>query len=220
MTDLRAQAPRRPLASREKKWAKVLAQMLCGAGVSPNAISLLSLVFSVFAGIALWRSGDANGALRVVLLLIAAASIQLRLLCNLLDGMVAIEGGRRTPYGELFNDVPDRFADAIIFVGAGYGLSAFPWGPALGCLAALFAVLTAYVRLLGGTIGARQYFIGPMAKQHRMAVMTVACVLSTLEPLAGWHGQILACALAVVVAGSMVTFVRRVARIVADISAR
>jgi phosphatidylglycerophosphate synthase len=220
MADQRAQAPRRPLASREKKWAQTLAQTLCRSGVSPNAISLFSLVFSVVAGIALWRSGDAANGLRAVLLLVAAAGIQLRLLCNLLDGMVAIEGGRRTPYGELFNDVPDRFADLIIFIGTGYGLAAFAWGPALGWLAAAFAVLTAYVRLLGGSMGARQYFIGPMAKQHRMAVMTVACVLSTLEPLVGWHGQVLACALVVVVAGSIVTFVRRVARIVADVSAR
>jgi phosphatidylglycerophosphate synthase len=220
MADERAHAPRRPLASREKPWAKTLARMLCRANVSPNVISSLSLVFSVLAGLALWRSGDAEGVVRAVLLLVAAACIQLRLLCNLLDGMVAIEGGRRTPFGELFNDVPDRLADLTIFVGAGYGLSGFAWGSALGWLAGALAILTAYVRLLGGTMGARQYFIGPMAKQHRMAVMTVACILSTAEPLAGWHGQVLAAALAIVVVGSIVTLVRRVARIVAEVSAR
>jgi phosphatidylglycerophosphate synthase len=220
MADQRAQAPRRPLASREKKWAKLLAQTLCRAGVLPNAISLLSIVFSVVAGGALWRSGIGSDASRAVLLLVAAAGIQLRLLCNLLDGMVAIEGGRQTPYGELFNDVPDRLADVAIFVGAGYGLSVFAWGPALGWLAAVVAVLTAYLRLLGGAMGARQYFLGPMAKQHRMAVMTVACVISTLEPLVGWHGQVLAFALIVVVVGSVVTFVRRLRHIVADVKSR
>lgn len=29
-----------------------------------------------------------------------------RLLCNLLDGMVAVEGGKRSKSGELYNDVP------------------------------------------------------------------------------------------------------------------
>jgi phosphatidylglycerophosphate synthase len=220
MSDQRAQAPRRQLATRDKKWAQTLASALCRAGVSPNAISLLSLVFSAIAGVALWRSGTADATVRALLLLVAAAGIQLRLLCNMLDGMVAIEGGRRTPYGELFNDVPDRFADLTIFIGAGYGLAAFAWGLALGWLAGTLAVLTAYVRLLGGTMGARQYFSGPMAKQHRMALMTVACVLSTLEPLVGWHGQVLVCALCVVIAGSIVTFVRRVTHIVAEISTR
>jgi len=55
------------------------------------------------------------------MLLLAVAGIQGRLLCNMLDGMVAIEGGRQTKSGEIFNDLPDRVADAVIFVCAGYG---------------------------------------------------------------------------------------------------
>jgi len=39
------------------------------------------------------------------------------------------------------------------------------------------AVLTAYVRFLGRSAGHTEYFIGPMAKQHRMATLTVACAL-------------------------------------------
>jgi phosphatidylglycerophosphate synthase len=99
--------------------------------------------------------------------------------------MVAVEGGHRTPLGEVFNDMPDRLADLAILLGTGYALAAFPWGIQLGWLAGTLALLTAYVRLLGSSMGVRQYFVGPMAKPHRMAVLTVACVLSTLEPLLG-----------------------------------
>lgn len=211
---------RRPLATRERGWAKALASRLNRAGVSPNAISGASLVVAVGAGLALRFSGEESGAVRALALLATAALIQLRLLCNMLDGMVAIEGKRQTPYGEIFNDMPDRFADVAILVGAGYAASAFGWGVELGWLAATLAVLTAYVRLLGGSMGTRQYFIGPMAKPHRMAVLTGACVLSTLEPLVGWHGQIIAFALALIVAGSIVTLVRRTARIAAELKAR
>jgi phosphatidylglycerophosphate synthase len=189
-------------------------------GVAPNAISVASLVFAIFAALALAQSGAATGPLRVVLLLAAAALIQLRLLCNLLDGMVAIEGGRRTAYGEIFNDMPDRFADVAILIGAGYGIAAIPFGTQLGWIAAILAVLTAYVRLLGGSMGAQQYFIGPMAKQQRMAVMTAACVLSTFEPLIGWDGKVLAFALYLIVAGSIVTLVRRTLRIVEEVRSR
>ena len=49
-----------------------------------------------------------------------AACVQLRLLCNLLDGMVAIEGGKSTPTGALFNEIPDRLADALFLVPLGY----------------------------------------------------------------------------------------------------
>jgi hypothetical protein len=50
--------------------------------------------------------------------------------------------------------------------------------------------------------------------------MTGACVVSTLEPLIGWHGQVLAFALCVVIIGSIVTLVRRTVRIVHEVSSR
>ncbi|HEY6326884.1 MAG TPA: hypothetical protein VIW73_10285, partial [Candidatus Cybelea sp.] len=187
---------------------------------SPDAISIASLVFASAAGAALWASGQSFGVARALELLAAAALIQLRLLCNMLDGMVAVEGGHRTPHGELFNDMPDRFADLAILVGAGYSLAAFPWGRELGWVAGALAVLTAYARVLGAAMGARHYFIGPMAKPQRMAVMTAACVLSVFEPFVGWRGQIVALALAVVAIGSLVTLVRRTLRIVAEVNAR
>jgi phosphatidylglycerophosphate synthase len=211
---------RRPLATRERGWAKALARALDRAGVAPNVISIASLGFALAAGFSIWWSSETSGVARVVALLAGAGLIQLRLLCNMLDGMVAVEGGHQTPLGEMFNDMPDRFADLAILLGAGYSLSAFPWGIQLGWLAGALAVLTAYVRLLGGALGTRQSFAGPMAKPQRMAVLTLACVLSTLEPLWGWHGQTLACALVLVAAGSLVTIVRRTAVIAAELQAR
>src|SRR5439155_1544730 len=84
------------------------------------------------------------------------AGIQLRLLCNLLDGMVAIEGGLQSKSGDVFNEVPDRVSDALILLGAGYATApalGLAWAGALGSAAALLAVLTAYVRALGATVG-------------------------------------------------------------------
>jgi phosphatidylglycerophosphate synthase len=217
---MESEPQRRPLATRQKGWAHALARALSHAGLSPDAISTAGLIFAIAAGFLIWRSGADSGIARVLELLAAAALIQLRLLCNLLDGMVAVEGGRRTAHGELFNDVPDRFADLAIFVGTGYALSSYTWGPALGWLAGVLSVLTAYVRLLGASMTGHHHFEGPMAKQHRMAVMTVACVLSTLEQPFGLHGQIFAIALALIVAGSTVTLARRLALIYGDLERR
>jgi phosphatidylglycerophosphate synthase len=212
-------APRRPLKTRHRAWAQALARGLTRAGASPNAISIASVVFAALAGLCLWLTSRYDGSSRVLLFLAAAASIQLRLLCNMLDGMVAIEGGRKTAYGDIFNDMPDRFADVVILVAAGYSLS-FPWGRELGWLAAVLAVLSAYVRLLGGSLGVTQYFLGPMAKPHRMAVMTAACVLSTFEPMLHWQGEILALALAIIIVGTVVTLIRRTLRLVQDLKRR
>ena len=52
--------------------------------------------------------------------------VQLRLLCNLLDGMVAVEGGRSSPVGALYNEVPDRVADSLLLVALGYAVG-IPW---------------------------------------------------------------------------------------------
>ncbi len=34
------------------------------------------------------------------------AGIQLRLLCNMLDGMIAVDTNHRTKTGELYNEIP------------------------------------------------------------------------------------------------------------------
>ena len=75
--------------------------------------------------------------------------IQMRLLCNLFDGMVAVEGGHKTKSGEIYNELPERFADVFILVGAGNAWMRVEWGPLLGWLCAVLALLTAYVRALG-----------------------------------------------------------------------
>jgi len=194
--------------------------MLTRAGASPNTISLASLIFAIAAGLCLAWTAHAAGSVRPALFLAAAACIQLRLLCNMLDGMVAVEGGKRTVYGEIFNDMPDRFADVAILVGAGYSITAVSWGHELGWLAATLAVITAYIRLLGGSMGVTQYFIGPMAKPHRMALLTAACIIAVFENRIGLAGRTITIALVIMIAGMLVTCVRRTVRIAADLKRR
>jgi len=90
----------------------------------------------------------------------------------------------------------------------------------LGWSAALVAVLTAYLRVFGGSIGATQHFIGPMAKQHRMFTLTVATLLAAGETLANWPERAIRIGLALIIAGSIVTAVRRMGRIAAEVKAR
>ena len=141
---------------------------------------------------------------------LAALFIQCRLLCNLFDGMVAMEGGKSTPSGELFNDIPDRIADPLILVCAGYAIASFPWAIELSWLAGLLAVKTAYVRTLATSIGAPTEFTGPMAKQHRMAIMTIALLMMPIEYwILTTQGYVLLIALIVICIGSMITLYNR-----------
>ena len=213
-------AARRPLKTRERRWSRSLARRLAAVGVRPNQVSAASVVFAAAAGALLGFSVERGGDARALFLLAAAACAQLRLLCNMLDGLLAVEGGLGSPAGEIWNDLPDRIADPLILVGAGLAVRGLPGGLTLGWLAALLALLTAYVRVLGGSVGLPQSFAGPMAKPHRMFAITVGCVGSAVESALGRPPRILYLALALVVAGSATTVVRRTIRIVRQLASR
>jgi phosphatidylglycerophosphate synthase len=140
------------------------------------------MVAGVTAGAMFTATSWTDGWPRRVVWLAAAGFIQLRLLANLLDGMVAVATGRATKLGELFNEFPDRVSDAATLIGLGYAVGGVP---ELGYLAAVAALLTAYVRALGKAAGAPNVFAGPMAKQHRMAFVTGTAVACAVAP-AGW----------------------------------
>ncbi len=211
---------RRPLTSRDTKWAAATARWLARIGLRPNPISILSFVFAALAGAAYAAAGHATACWQPFLFLAAAAGIQLRLLCNLFDGMVAVEGGFKTKSGEIYNELPDRFADAVIFACAGYAMPANEWLHALGWLTAVLALITAYVRALGASAGASQCFLGPMAKQHRMAVMTATSLLMAATLWCKAPVNLIHPALAIIAAGCLVTIVRRVARIASELESR
>src|SRR5262249_31552402 len=112
-------APRRELATRNASWAKRLASTLARAGVRPNAVSLLSVACACAGFAASVLVPAAPATTRAALFLAAAASIQLRLLCNLLDGMLAVEERLHARTGALYNEIPDRVADVVLLAGAG-----------------------------------------------------------------------------------------------------
>jgi phosphatidylglycerophosphate synthase len=174
------------------------AKSLALFGITPNQISVASVLFAAAGAASLLAGGW--------YLLGAAACIQLRLLCNLFDGMVAVEYGKATPLGAIYNEFPDRIADSLLLVAAGYAVAM----PSLGWLAALAAALTAYIRVFGASFGLGHDFSGPMAKQHRMAALTLACVATPLLPF-GTHT--LAAGLALIAVLSLVTCVTRTVRL-------
>lgn len=204
---------RRPIASRNSAFARRAAAWLAARRVTPNHISQASIAFAALAALGFWAApaGGLTGALALV---IAAAGIQGRLVANLLDGLVAVEGGLGAPDGPFWNEFPDRIADLLILAGAGLAAGS----PALGLAAAALAILTAYTRELGRACGAPSDFGGPMAKQHRMATLTVAALLAALTPLA--TAPVLTAALWLILAGSALTTGLRANRLIAFLRTR
>lgn len=195
-------ANRRPIAARGNALIRSTSAWLARIGLSPNVISIASIAFAG-AGAAALAWAPPWGAWA------CALGIVLRLLCNVFDGLVAVEHGRKTPAGALYNEVPDRIADSVVIVALGYAVGA-PW---LGWLGALLAMGTAYVRTLGGALGQPQDFRGPLAKQHRMWVMVLGCIAAPLE----WHvnasAHVLYATAAIIAGGSALTCALRLCAI-------
>jgi len=167
------------------------------------------MICGVLAGVCLLRTARAAPTAQRIFWLVAAALVQLRLLANLLDGMVAIESGTASPLGELFNEAPDRISDATTLIGLGYAAGG---NEVLGWCAALLGVMTAYVRTLCKSAGAPSDFRGPMAKQQRMFLVTAVCVFNALAPRAMWHWSLAGYCLGIISLGCLVTICRRLGR--------
>ena len=211
MNDKNYSPARRPLIARNWSVSGAACRMLAARGVPPNAISVAGFLASFTAGAALYSS---NGCAHQRLLLVSACLLMLlRGACNMLDGMVAISIGRASRSGELYNEVPDRLSDSVILIGAGYAAGGVP---ALGYIAAIAAVFTAYVRVQCYSLGAAMDFGGPMAKIQRMFVIVAAALYTAFAP-PSWQFAVAAypgagtfgLALTIIIAGCAITSVRR-----------
>jgi len=213
-------ADRRPIAARGHRWSQAVVGWLAARGVSPNAISVGGMACGVLAGVALaaTRTGPPGSPGERLLWLTGAVLVQLRLLANMFDGMVAVATGKASRMGEIYNEAPDRISDAATLIGLGYATDG---SPVLGYVAACLALFTAYVRTLGKSAGAPNEFCGPMAKQQRMFIVTAVALYLAFAPLgvrphwglAGRWGLPVA-ALLLIIAGCAVTSLRRLVRIV------
>jgi phosphatidylglycerophosphate synthase len=203
---------RRPIASRQTGWARGLASWAVRKGYSPNRISQASVGFAALGFLIYVLGPHLPAVLHGLCLIVAALTIQARLVCNLIDGMVAVEGGQGAKDGPFWNEAPDRAADLLFFAGAGLAAGNL----ALGLLASALAIATAYLRELGRAEGLPSDFSGPFAKQQRMAVLTVGTVIAVFYA-SEWT---LTVTLWIIVAGTAVTILRRSATLIEKLKSR
>lgn len=170
---------RRPLATRKLGVSQWLAVKVAATGISPNAISTVGMVAGIAGGVVLAMTTRLPEQARGWWIA-GAVLVQMRLLANMLDGMVAMETGKDSALGELFNEVPDRVSDVATLAGLGFAAGG---DPVAGLAAACVSVFVAYVRAMGKAAGAVQDFGGPMAKPQRMFLVTLVALWCGLVPV-------------------------------------
>lgn len=146
--------------------------------------------------------------IHALLMIVAVIGIQGRLIMNLLDGMVAVEHNKKSVVGGIFNEVPDRISDTFTLFGVGLLVRGLPYGMDLAYAAIVLSVTTAYIRTLGASLNCGHHFLGPMAKQHRMALVTLSCFVGI------WYTPAFYYALIFMNIGLIITCYRRLAKVV------
>jgi phosphatidylglycerophosphate synthase len=156
---------RRPIADVFRRTAHAPVRWCVQLGIHPNWVSYSSIAASAGAGVCFWRAESIPA-----LLIPAVALCYVRLWLNMLDGMVALAAGKASRVGEIVNELPDRISDVLIFVGVAHSGLCHPLG---GYWAAIFALLVAYVGILGQAVGTPRQFGGLMTKPWRMVALHV-----------------------------------------------
>jgi CDP-diacylglycerol--glycerol-3-phosphate 3-phosphatidyltransferase len=165
--------------------------------VSPDALTLAAVPIGALAGAAILVSPDVP-----IALLIVPAAVAIRLLLNLLDGALARRTGRTHPRGELYNELGDRCADALMLAPVAFVPGAY--APAVW-LGVVFAVLASFTSVATRAAGGERSYRGILSKPGRLALLTGFAIAALIVGPAAWgpFGPLLAL-------GSFLTLAERV----------
>jgi phosphatidylglycerophosphate synthase len=86
--------------------------------------------------------------------------------------------------------------------------------------ASFLAVMTAYTRVLGAAIGTKHYFSGPMAKQHRMALLSLTVILIPILRSNFPAETVVKTSLVIICLGCVLTVVRRLRKISSELKSK
>ena len=105
----------------------MLARALVRVGVTPNALSLVGVLFTAAAGVCYAMAAGRGFAWTLApggpnaYVLVAAGWLILASACDMLDGAVARIGGKATRFGAFLDSTVDRFSDFSIYAGIAVG---------------------------------------------------------------------------------------------------
>ncbi|GAB4349123.1 MAG: hypothetical protein Kow0073_02520 [Immundisolibacter sp.] len=172
-----------------------LVDRLAARQVTPNQVTVAALGVSLLAAACI-----AGGGLRLGALVLLLASLG-----DLLDGMLARQTGRVTPFGAFFDSTLDRVGEGAVLAALTYqfAVTARPAAAAVTVLALLGSLLVSYTRARAEALGVACK-VGLMSRAERVVLL----VLGLLLGLPGLAVLVLA-VLSLYTAGERVWHVRR-----------
>lgn len=159
-----------------KRWIDPVAGIFAKGGASPNALTMLGLVFGVIATF-LFATGEQ--LLAGVVLLVAG-------FFDIIDGAVARMLNKETAFGGLLDSVVDRYVDFLLYAGIIYGFLyreitepsfMVGWGWVLAILAIAGSFMVSYIRARAEAAGTGKLDVGIAERAERMIILAFGALL-------------------------------------------
>jgi phosphatidylglycerophosphate synthase len=158
-------------------FVRTMARFLANRGISPNLLSLLSLVFAALAGVLFGLSGRSTPS--NLFLSVAVVFVCLNAILDGLDGLVARERGNASRKGDFLDHVVDRYSDVFIIGGIVFGGYA-DWR--IGVVALIGVLLSSYMGTQAQAVGLSRMYGGLLGRADRMILIIAATVLTLVYP--------------------------------------
>jgi len=189
----------RPFAS---KVIEPLADVFVRYEVSPDTVSIASLICAFFAGLSFYYSPASRE-----FVLLAGILVILNSIFDALDGVIARKSNRATPRGDFLDHVIDRYSDVFIICSiffAGY----VSWQ--VGVAAIVGVLLTSYLGTQAQALNLGRYYGGVMGRADRLVVIILAAFGNFAFPMLIAGFSILGWAVILIAVTSHITAVQRI----------
>jgi len=189
----------RPFAS---KVIDPLADFFIRCEVSPDTVSIASLVCAFFAGLSFYYSPAAKEFILLAGILVIFNSI-----LDALDGVIARKSNRATPRGDFLDHVIDRYSDVFIICSiffAGY----VHWQ--IGVAAIVGVLLTSYLGTQAQALNLGRYYGGIMGRADRLVVVVLAAFANSIYSASIAGFSILGWAVILIAVTSHITAFQRI----------
>ena len=189
------------------------ARMIGKLGLSPNALSMISLIFSVFAGIFYYISGGNSNPHSFYCLVAAGICVLINSGLDALDGSLARQKGLSGKKGDFLDHVIDRYADVFIISGVIFAGFCEWW---IGVFALTGVLLTSYLGTQAQAMEIGRYYGGIMGRADRLILILAATFLDFAyifiydEPFYFCRSSFLGWCMVIIAIGSHITAFQRI----------
>ncbi|WNY27798.1 CDP-alcohol phosphatidyltransferase family protein [Methanolapillus ohkumae] len=160
-----------------KKIINPVASRLAKYKVTPDTLSIVSLVFSLIAGIFFYLAGTTTTFEPVWMLFAAGVCVLINSGLDAFDGAVARMMGIAGKKGDFLDHVIDRYADVFIIGGIIFG-GLCPWQ--IGLIAIVGVLLTSYLGTQAQAMDIGRYYGGIMGRADRLIIILVGTLLDII----------------------------------------